>query len=123
MSGYTAYAEIVLEFGPAQVNSAPCYRCCYRWHALNSGMTNKAFPQLIAEIRNCAVCAAELPFEPHPVLRGLPTARLLIISQAPGIRAHESGRSFDDRSGDRLRDWLGIGRDTFYDQTRVAAMP
>ncbi|HEX3536707.1 MAG TPA: uracil-DNA glycosylase family protein [Stellaceae bacterium] len=51
------------------------------------------------------------------------TARLLIISQAPGTRAHASGLSFDDRSGDRLREWLGIGREMFYDEIRVAAMP
>jgi uracil-DNA glycosylase len=56
-------------------------------------------------------------------MRGLPSARLLIISQAPGTRVHETGVSFNDRSGDRLRHWLGIDRDTFYDENRVAVLP
>ena len=55
-------------------------------------------------------------------MRGRPSARLLIISQAPGARVHETGLSFDDRSGERLRDWLGVDRETFYDETRVAVM-
>lgn len=86
-------------------------------------MANDAFAQLAAAIRSCALCADELPFGTRPVIRGQPSARLLIISQAPGTRANQSGLSFDDRSGDRLRDWLGIDRQTFYDETRVAAMP
>ena len=76
----------------------------------------------MAEVRACAACA-DLPLGPRPVLRGLPTARLLIISQAPGTRVHETGLSFNDRSGDRLRLWLGIDRDTFYDESRVAILP
>lgn len=78
---------------------------------------------LLAELRACRVCAAHLPLGPRPVVRGLPSARLLIISQAPGTRVHETGLSFNDRSGDRLRDWLGIDRATFYDERRVAIMP
>jgi uracil-DNA glycosylase len=73
-------------------------------------------------VRACAACA-DLPLGPRPVLHGLPTARLLIISQAPGTRVHETGLSFNDRSGDRLRLWLGIDRDTFYDESRVAILP
>jgi len=84
---------------------------------------SKSFNGLLAQIRACAVCAPHLPLGPRPVLRGRPSARLLIISQAPGIRVHETGLSFDDRSGDRLRDWLGVDRQTFYDETRVAVMP
>jgi uracil-DNA glycosylase len=80
------------------------------------------FDRLIAEIRVCARCAADLPLGPRPVVRGRPSARLLIISQAPGTRVHETGLSFDDRSGDRLRDWLGLDRQRFYDETRVAIM-
>jgi uracil-DNA glycosylase len=78
---------------------------------------------LLAEIRACTVCAAHLPLGPRPVLRGLPSARLLVVSQAPGTRVHETGLSFNDRSGDRLRQWLGIDRDTFYDESRVAVLP
>lgn len=84
---------------------------------------NTAFDRLIAEVRACRCCAAELPLGPRPVVRGRPTARLLIISQAPGTRAHASGLSFDDRSGDRLRTWLALDRATFYDEGRVAIMP
>jgi uracil-DNA glycosylase len=82
-----------------------------------------AFDRLIAEVRACTHCAAHLPLGPRPVLRGLPSARLLIISQAPGTRVHETGLSFNDRSGDRLRQWLAIDRDRFYDERRVAIMP
>jgi uracil-DNA glycosylase len=84
---------------------------------------NEGFDQLLAKLRACTVCAAHLPLEPRPVLRGQRSARLLIISQAPGIRVHETGLSFNDRSGDRLREWLGLDRETFYDESRVAIMP
>jgi uracil-DNA glycosylase len=78
---------------------------------------------ILAEVRACTVCAASLPLGPRPVVRGHVSARLLIISQAPGTRVHETGLSFNDRSGDRLRSWLGIDRDTFYDEDRIAVMP
>ncbi|MGH7029829.1 MAG: uracil-DNA glycosylase family protein [Stellaceae bacterium] len=81
------------------------------------------FDRLLAEIRGCRVCAAQLPLGPRPIVRGRPSARLLIVSQAPGTRVHATGLSFDDRSGDRLRAWLGLDRDTFYDESRVAIMP
>lgn len=82
-----------------------------------------AFERLIAEIRRCATCARDLPLGPRPVVRGRPSARLLIISQAPGAKAHHAGLSFDDASGERLRQWLGIDRSAFYDAARVAIMP
>ena len=78
---------------------------------------------LAAEIRACRVCAAYLPLGPRPVFRASATARLLIISQAPGTKVHETRLSFNDPSGDRLRAWLQVDRDTFYDETRVAIMP
>ena len=83
---------------------------------------------LLAEIRACRVCAetpkgAPLGHEPRPVLQAASTARLAIFSQAPGARVHESGRPFTDASGDRLRDWLGIGGDIFYDAAKVAIVP
>ena len=77
------------------------------------------FDRLLKEIRACRRCDG---LEPRPIVRGRPEARLLIISQAPGVRVHETGLSFDDRSGDRLRSWLGLERDTFYDERRVAIM-
>lgn len=82
-----------------------------------------AHTALLREIGACTHCAAHLPLGPRPVIRGLPSARLLITSQAPGTRVHETGLSFNDRSGDRLRDWLGLDRTTFYDERLVAIMP
>ncbi len=79
--------------------------------------------RLLAEIRACRVCAAQLPLGPRPVVRGRSTARILIASQAPGTKVHASGISFDDASGDRLRDWLGTDRATFYDESRIAMVP
>ncbi|SMX37685.1 uracil-DNA glycosylase family protein [Maliponia aquimaris] len=83
---------------------------------------------LLEDIRACRLCAdsfaaTETAHEPRPVLRAAPTARLLIAGQAPGMKVHLSGMPFTDPSGDRLRDWLGIGPDTFYDETRVAIVP
>ncbi|MGH7109561.1 MAG: uracil-DNA glycosylase family protein [Stellaceae bacterium] len=84
---------------------------------------SEAFDRLMAEIRGCTVCAPHLPREPRPLVRAGPSARLLIISQAPGLKAHESGLSFDDDSGERLRAWLALDRATFYDEARVAIAP
>lgn len=75
------------------------------------------------EARACALCAAHLPLGPRPVFRLSATARLLIVGQAPGTKVHETGIPWNDRSGDRLRQWLGIGRDLFYDETRIAILP
>ena len=79
---------------------------------------------LLADIRACRACAAELPHTPRPVVRVSPATRLLICGQAPGRRVHESGLPFDDPSGDRLRGWMGVDRGTFYDHPAigVAAM-
>jgi uracil-DNA glycosylase len=78
---------------------------------------------LLAEARSCRVCARYLPAGPRPVLRASVSARLMIIGQAPGIRVHETGIPWNDRSGDRLRDWLRLDREAFYDERRVAIMP
>ena len=81
-----------------------------------------ALDALYAEVRACTICARHLPLGPRPIVRGEASARLLIVSQAPGTRVHMTGLSFNDRSGDRLREWLGISRKTFYDETRVAIL-
>src|ERR1700737_3429371 len=99
----------------------PAKRASRRTH-IGSAADHRSFARLMAEVRSCAVCAKHLPLGPRPVLRGTPSARLLIISQAPGTRVHETGLSFNDRSGDRLRGWLALDRDTFYDEARVAIM-
>ena len=86
---------------------------------------------LAAEIAACRVCrdtpargpADRLPHEPRPVVQVAQTARICIASQAPGVRVHESGRPFNDRSGIRLRQWLGIEDCEFYDASRVAIVP
>ena len=75
---------------------------------------------LLAEIRACRICEAYLPHGVRPIIRASKTARLMIAAQAPGLRVHETGLSFNDPSGDRLRQWLGIDRETFYDESRVA---
>jgi len=73
-----------------------------------------SLPGLLAEIAACRACAGELPHAPRPVVRVSAETRILIAGQAPGRRVHESGLPFDDPSGDRLRDWLGVDRATFY---------
>ncbi|MBN34724.1 MAG: uracil-DNA glycosylase [Rhodospirillaceae bacterium] len=78
---------------------------------------------LLRDMQACQVCAADLPLGPRPVLRASKTARVLIIGQAPGTKVHASGKPWDDRSGDRLRNWMQIEADTFYDENRIAIMP
>ena len=84
--------------------------------------------ELEAKIAACQICrdrfaATHTVHEPRPVVRPSTTARILIAGQAPGARVHASGIPFDDPSGDRLRDWLGISRDTFYDQRQISIVP
>jgi len=87
-----------------------------------------AFETLAARARACRVCKDQpqglpLPHEPRPVLHGSASARILIVGQAPGTRVHKSGIPFTDPSGDRLRDWMGIGEEDFYNQDLVAIIP
>lgn len=86
-------------------------------------LTQEPFDSLMSRIRACRVCEQCLPEGPRPVLQASPSARLLLVGQAPGRRVHHSGIPFNDPSGDRLRTWLGIGRDVFYDADRVAIVP
>lgn len=78
---------------------------------------------LLTEVRQCQLCAEHLPLGPRPVLQAGPSARILIAGQAPGRKAHASGVPFDDASGERLRNWLGVSRETFYDPERIAILP
>jgi Uracil-DNA glycosylase len=78
---------------------------------------------LLADIRACRICKDALGFEPRPFVAASASARLLIIGQAPGSRVHASGIGWDDDSGDRLRGWLGLDKDQFYDTAKVAQMP
>ena len=78
---------------------------------------------LLTQIRACTVCAAELPQQPRPVLIADRRAVILVAGQAPGRKVHETGIPWNDASGDRLRDWLGLSRDEFYDSERIAIVP
>ena len=82
-----------------------------------------ALDRILAEVRACRICAAELPLGPRPVVRMAKSARILVIGQAPGTRVHETGLPWNDASGDRLRDWLGLAVDDFYDPAKLAIMP
>jgi uracil-DNA glycosylase len=90
--------------------------------ALRACRMCEAFEDTLAALRACRVCE-DLPLGPRPIFQLSPTARLLITSQAPGTKAHASGLPFDDPSGERLRDWLGLDRERFYDESRVAILP
>lgn len=87
---------------------------------------NDAAPSLdvlLNEIRACRLCEAELPLGPRPVVRAAASARILVVGQAPGTAVHASGIPFDDPSGERLRDWMGVDAETFYDESRIALIP
>ncbi|NNF93247.1 MAG: uracil-DNA glycosylase family protein [Altererythrobacter sp.] len=75
------------------------------------------------EIAGCTICAEHLPLGPRPVVQFSANSRVLIIGQAPGTKVHKSGVPWDDDSGDRLRDWLGLGKTDFYDADKIALMP
>lgn len=81
-----------------------------------------ALVSLLDDISGCTLCT-DLPLGPRPVLNASPGARILIAGQAPGTRVHETGIPFDDPSGDRLRQWMGVDRETFYDQSRINIVP
>lgn len=89
---------------------------------------NGPHPHLTDRLAACRLCAdrfarTKTRHRPRPVVWFTPSARILIAGQAPGLRVHESGIPFDDRSGDRLRDWMGLERDVFYDKGRIAIVP
>jgi uracil-DNA glycosylase len=78
---------------------------------------------LLTEVRACSLCVAHLPHGVRPVLQIHQRARVLIAGQAPGRKVHESGVPFDDASGDRLREWMGVTREVFYDPKQIAILP
>lgn len=79
--------------------------------------------KLLLEVRACRICAASLPLGPRPTVQMAATARLLIVGQAPGRKVHQRGVPWNDASGDRLRGWLNLAPDVFYDEARVAILP
>lgn len=82
-----------------------------------------SLPSLLSEIRACTICTPHLPLGPRPVVQLSAKARVLIAGQAPGRKVHESGVPFDDASGNRLREWLGVTREVFYDPKQFALVP
>lgn len=79
--------------------------------------------KLLFGVRGCRACESQLPLGPRPVLRARETARVLVVSQAPGARVHASGIPWDDPSGARLRTWMGLDADAFYDDSQIAIIP
>lgn len=86
-------------------------------------MSGATLSALLEQIRACTACAAHLPLGPRPIVQAAASAPILIIGQAPGTAVHASGIPWDDPSGDRLREWTGLDRATFYDPQQVVLMP
>lgn len=78
---------------------------------------------LLAQVSNCVICEPQLELGARPVVQFNPSARILIAGQAPGLKVHQTGVPFDDASGQRLRQWLGLNKDEFYDATKIAILP
>jgi uracil-DNA glycosylase len=91
--------------------------------ATSSAANDKRLEALLREVRACTLCAAHLPHGTRPIVQASADARLLIVGQAPGARVHASGVPWDDASGKRLRQWLGVDAATFYDPRQVALVP
>lgn len=100
----------------AASGTAPRIR--YNW-----AMSDADLAELLADVRACRVCEAHLPAGPRPIVQVGHRARITVIGQAPGRRVHESGVPWDDPSGVRLREWLGLTTDQFYDPSVVALIP
>ncbi|KEF32068.1 Hypothetical protein D777_00702 [Marinobacter nitratireducens] len=90
---------------------------------MNPGLDQLNFDELVRRVRACTICAESLDHEPRPVIQLSESSRILVVGQAPGRRVHETGLPFNDPSGDRLRDWMGVTRDTFYDEQLLAILP
>ena len=87
------------------------------------GSQRSSLDTLLTEVRACRACAPHLPLGPRPIVRVGADARILIVGQAPGIRVHETGIPWNDASGDRLRQWLGVDAATFLDESQFAIIP
>lgn len=89
----------------------------------DDSMKHNILDIIVSDVRKCTLCEPDLPLGARPVLQVDKQAKILIAGQAPGIRVHESGIPFTDPSGDRLRQWMGIDNDTFYDASKIAILP
>ena len=86
-------------------------------------MREKSLDCLVSQVRQCTLCQQDLPLGPRPVLQVSQNAKILIAGQAPGAKVHKSGIPFDDASGERLRQWMGVTEDTFYNDQKIAILP
>jgi uracil-DNA glycosylase len=86
-------------------------------------MASRSLAGTLKEARACTVCSKDLPLGPRPIVRGHKQSRILLVGQAPGTRVHATGVPWNDPSGDRLRAWLAIDKDTFYDESIFAIVP
>jgi len=84
---------------------------------------SQTLSKLVKDIRSCTLCAEHLPFGPRPIIQVSGFSKILIVGQAPGSRVHETGIPFNDPSGDRLREWMGIDKEVFYDEKKIALVP
>src|SRR6188768_954452 len=87
------------------------------------GAVPGSLDELLVAIRGCRACERHLPLGPRPIVQAHAAARILLVGHAPGLRVHTTGIPWDDPSGERLRDWMGVDRDTFYDASRIAIVP
>ena len=85
--------------------------------------THQTLKSLLTAVRACRACDGYLPLGPRPVVQAGATARILVVGQAPGAKVHASGVPWDDKSGERLRDWMGIDSGIFYDEKQIAILP
>lgn len=96
---------------------------------MTSLAARKSLDCILSDIRACRICAENpvrarpLPHEPRPVIQASAQARLCVAGQAPGTRVHATGIPFNDPSGERLREWMGVTREIFYDESRIAIVP
>ena len=86
-------------------------------------MTTNTLNKILKEVRSCSHCIADLPNGVRPVLQASANAKILIAGQAPGAKVHASGIPFDDASGKRLREWMGVDKTSFYDANKIAILP
>jgi uracil-DNA glycosylase len=84
---------------------------------------SRSLDLLLEDVRSCTHCVRHLPMGPRPIVRATSSVKLMIVGQAPGRRVHETGIPWNDPSGDRLRDWMQLDRDQFYDERRIAIVP
>ena len=79
--------------------------------------------KLLRDIRNCTVCKAHLPLEPRPIVSASNSSKIILVSQAPGKKAHDQNRAWDDPSGKKLREWLGVSDAVFFNPDNIAVLP